>query len=70
MTLVSIEHLKQKLSLENNEHRCYNDVYKSKTVNVFIVLACLIERVFVFKRTPKERQLRVEQVYKILSLGI
>ena len=30
--VVSIEHLKQKLSLDNNLHRCYNDVNKSKTV--------------------------------------
>ena len=29
--VVSIEHLKQKLSLDN-KCRCYNDVYKSKTV--------------------------------------
>ena len=30
--VVSIEHLKQKLSLDNNYRRCYNYVYKSKTV--------------------------------------
>ena len=36
----------------------------------FRCVACLIESVFVFKRMPKERQLRVRHVYKSLSLGI
>ena len=36
--VVSIEHKKQKLSLENNQRRCYNDVYKSKTV---LFLPCM-----------------------------
>ena len=30
--VVSIEHKKQKLCLENNQRRCYNDVNKSKKV--------------------------------------
>ena len=30
--VISIEHLKQNLSLENNKRHCYNDVNKSKTV--------------------------------------
>ena len=30
--VVSIEHLKQKLSLDNNQRRCYNDINKAKTV--------------------------------------
>ena len=40
--------------------------FTSKNSTVFE--ACLIERIFVFKRMPKERQLRVMHIYKILSL--
>ena len=36
--------------------------------NSTVLEACLIERIFVFKRMPKERQLRVRHIYKILSL--
>ena len=41
-----------------------------KNSTVFVVKACLIEGVFVFKRMPKESQLRASHAYKILSLGI
>ena len=41
----------------------------SKNSTIFSVYACFIERVFVFKRMPKERQIRVRHIYKILSHG-
>ena len=42
----------------------------SQNSTVFVVYACLIKRVFVFKRMPKESQLRVKHVHKILCLYI
>ena len=37
---------------------------------VFVVKTCLAEQFFVFKGMPYERQLKVRQIYKTLSLGV
>ena len=37
---------------------------------VSVVLTCLIEHVFVFKRMPYERQLKERQVYKTVSICV
>ena len=44
--------------------------FTSQKQYCFVVYACLIESVFVFKRMSKERQLRVRHANKILSLGV
>ena len=37
---------------------------------VSVILTCLIEQVFVFKRMPYERQLKESQVYRTVSICV
>ena len=44
--------------------------FENQICIVSVVLTCLIEQVFVFKRMPYDRQLKERQVYKTVSICV